>query len=219
MPLVANARQNTFGSNALVELSWHVGFTPDFGRTVATQELTLRAMSCREQVQQMARLFHHRRRCRKSIASSKPRRRERRPKPNAPGRFNLRFDILPNDKLEAARTGNWFLETNLVIARLRLMPDPSRTYALTAFCAAANTSRADVVPATCSVPVIPRSIHPALTLSNISSAGPVWPFGMPNCSNASAHPARGTAKAFTSSFRTSPNCPPLHPRLPSNPAR
>ena len=42
-------------------------------------------------------------------------------------RFNLRFDILPNDKLEAARTGNWFLETNLVIARLRLMPDPSRT--------------------------------------------------------------------------------------------
>jgi hypothetical protein len=27
-------------------------------------------------------------------------------------RFNLRFDILPNDKLEAARTGNWFLETN-----------------------------------------------------------------------------------------------------------
>ena len=32
------------------------------------------------------------------------------------------------------------------------------------------------------------------------------PFGMPNCSNASAHPARGTAKAFTSSFRTSPSC-------------
>jgi GAF domain-containing protein len=63
------------------------------------------------------------------------------------------------------------------------------------------------VPATCSVPVIPRSIHPAFTLSNISSAGPVWPFGMPNCWNASAHPARGTAKAFTSSFRTSPNCP------------
>ena len=27
-------------------------------------------------------------------------------------RFNLRFDILPDDKLEAARTGNWFLETN-----------------------------------------------------------------------------------------------------------
>jgi hypothetical protein len=31
------------GSNASVELSWHVGFTPDFGRMVATQELTLRA--------------------------------------------------------------------------------------------------------------------------------------------------------------------------------
>ena len=25
-------------------------------------------------------------------------------------RFNLRFDILTNDKLEAAQTGNWFLE-------------------------------------------------------------------------------------------------------------
>lgn len=33
-------------------------------------------------------------------------------------RFQLPFDILTNDKLEAARTGNWFLETNLVIARL-----------------------------------------------------------------------------------------------------
>lgn len=33
-------------------------------------------------------------------------------------RFQLLFDILTNDKLEAARTGNWFLETNLVIARL-----------------------------------------------------------------------------------------------------
>jgi SNF2 family DNA or RNA helicase len=33
-------------------------------------------------------------------------------------RFNLPFEILTNDKLEAARTGNWFQETNLVIARL-----------------------------------------------------------------------------------------------------
>jgi SNF2 family DNA or RNA helicase len=33
-------------------------------------------------------------------------------------RFQLPFDILTNDKLDAARTGNWFLETNLVIARL-----------------------------------------------------------------------------------------------------
>ncbi|HSV95642.1 MAG TPA: helicase-related protein, partial [Spirochaetota bacterium] len=33
-------------------------------------------------------------------------------------RFHLPFDILTNDKLEAARTGNWFLENNLVIARL-----------------------------------------------------------------------------------------------------
>lgn len=33
-------------------------------------------------------------------------------------RFNLPFEILTNDKLEAARTGNWFAETDLVIARL-----------------------------------------------------------------------------------------------------
>jgi len=33
-------------------------------------------------------------------------------------RFHLPFDILTNDKLEAARTGNWFLETDLAIARL-----------------------------------------------------------------------------------------------------
>jgi hypothetical protein len=33
-------------------------------------------------------------------------------------RFHLPFEILTNDKLEAARTGNWFLETNSVIARL-----------------------------------------------------------------------------------------------------
>ncbi len=33
-------------------------------------------------------------------------------------RFHLPFDILTTDKLEAARTGNWFLENNLVIARL-----------------------------------------------------------------------------------------------------
>jgi len=33
-------------------------------------------------------------------------------------RFQLSFEILTNDKLETARTGNWFLENNLVIARL-----------------------------------------------------------------------------------------------------
>ncbi|MDP3178737.1 MAG: DEAD/DEAH box helicase, partial [Spirochaetaceae bacterium] len=33
-------------------------------------------------------------------------------------RFHLPFEILTNDKLEAARTGNWFVEANLVIARL-----------------------------------------------------------------------------------------------------
>src|SRR5216684_8724974 len=33
-------------------------------------------------------------------------------------RFHLPFEILTNDKLEAARTGNWFIENNLIIARL-----------------------------------------------------------------------------------------------------
>ncbi|WP_369685862.1 helicase-related protein [Thermoflexus hugenholtzii] len=33
-------------------------------------------------------------------------------------RFQLPFEIMTNDKLEAARTGNWFLENNLVIVRL-----------------------------------------------------------------------------------------------------
>ncbi|MEX2281107.1 MAG: SNF2-related protein, partial [Gemmatimonadota bacterium] len=33
-------------------------------------------------------------------------------------RFHLPFEILTNDALEAARSGNWFLEHNLVIARL-----------------------------------------------------------------------------------------------------
>ncbi len=33
-------------------------------------------------------------------------------------RFHLPFEILTNDKLEAARTGNWFLENDLAIARL-----------------------------------------------------------------------------------------------------
>src|SRR6516165_10469286 len=33
-------------------------------------------------------------------------------------RFHLPFEILANDRLEAARTGNWFLETDLAIARL-----------------------------------------------------------------------------------------------------
>ncbi len=33
-------------------------------------------------------------------------------------RFNLSFEILTNDRLEASRTGNWFMEADLVIARL-----------------------------------------------------------------------------------------------------
>lgn len=41
-------------------------------------------------------------------------------------------------------------------SRLRLKPDPSGTYALAAFCAASNPSRADAAPATCSVSSAPR---------------------------------------------------------------
>ena len=33
-------------------------------------------------------------------------------------RFHLPFEILTNDKLESSRTGNWFMEADLVIARL-----------------------------------------------------------------------------------------------------
>jgi len=33
-------------------------------------------------------------------------------------RFHLSFEILTNDKLEASRSGNWFMESDLVIARL-----------------------------------------------------------------------------------------------------
>ena len=36
-------------------------------------------------------------------------------------RFQLPFEIMTNDKLEAARTGNWFVETPLAIARLDKM--------------------------------------------------------------------------------------------------
>lgn len=48
-------------------------------------------------------------------------------------KFQLPFDILTNDKLEAARTGNWFFENNLVIARLdKLSRDPDVQAKLTA---------------------------------------------------------------------------------------
>lgn len=43
--LLRHAVRVRYGSNASAELSWHVGFTPDFGRMVATQELTLRAQA------------------------------------------------------------------------------------------------------------------------------------------------------------------------------
>ena len=46
-------------------------------------------------------------------------------------RFQLPFKIMTNDGLEAARTGNWFLETPLAIARLdKLARDEDDTQAL-----------------------------------------------------------------------------------------
>ena len=39
-------------------------------------------------------------------------------------RFHLPFEILTNDKFEAARTGNWFLENDLTIARARSVCGP-----------------------------------------------------------------------------------------------
>jgi SNF2 family DNA or RNA helicase len=48
-------------------------------------------------------------------------------------KFGLPFEILTNDKLEAARTGNWFLENDLVIARLdKLARDQAAQAKLTA---------------------------------------------------------------------------------------
>ena len=45
-------------------------------------------------------------------------------------RFDLPFEILTNDKLEAARTGNWFLENDLCIARLDKMARDENAQAL-----------------------------------------------------------------------------------------
>ena len=44
-------------------------------------------------------------------------------------RFHLPFEILTNDKLEAARTGNWFVENHLVIARLDKLARDEETQA------------------------------------------------------------------------------------------
>lgn len=45
-------------------------------------------------------------------------------------RFQLHFDILTNDKMESARTGNWFSETPLAIARLDKLARDERSQAL-----------------------------------------------------------------------------------------
>jgi hypothetical protein len=57
---------------------------------------------------------------------------------------------LPVPPVDAGAAG--FQETGLI--------QFARAYALAAFCATVNTSRADVVPATCSVPVTPSPSIP-----------------------------------------------------------
>lgn len=45
-------------------------------------------------------------------------------------RFQLAFEIMTNDKLKSARTGNWFLENNLVVARLDMLSRNVNTQAM-----------------------------------------------------------------------------------------
>jgi SNF2 family DNA or RNA helicase len=61
-------------------------------------------------------------------------------------RFQLPFEILTNDKLEAARTGNWFLENDFVIARLDKL---SRNEDVQAKLAAPLGSKAEVARELC----------------------------------------------------------------------
>ena len=55
-------------------------------------------------------------------------------------RFDLPFDIVTNDNLEAARTGNYFLERNLLIARLDKL---SRNEDIQATLAVPDATRSD----------------------------------------------------------------------------
>ena len=64
-------------------------------------------------------------------------------------RFHLPFEILTNDKLEAARTGNWFGETNLVIARLDKLAATRRSSRSSRPTTAAGTSSSATRPTRC----------------------------------------------------------------------
>ena len=131
----------------------------------------------REQVQRMARLFDH------------------------PFQSAVRHS--DQRQLESADR-NWPLETNFVIARLRLIPDPSRTYALAAFCAASKHrvgASCRFVPHTLDSEVHPSCIHGlkhffgrsgvALRDAELSNARP---------------PCTRDCKGFHVEIRDSPNC-------------
>jgi len=104
--------------------------------------------------------------------SSEPAQRRSGLSPERRGRSAVRFRPL-RPKQESSCSISNFIGVNFAF------------HVATAFWAAAKTSRADVVPATCFVPSTPSAVHPVFTASNIGRAGPVRPFGMPNCSHLS----------------------------------
>jgi hypothetical protein len=78
-------------------------------------------------------------------------------------RFQLPFEILTNDKLEAARTGNWFLENNLVIARLDKLSRNEDVQQKLKAPTAAGTSSSATRPTRCRRPSSAASqVHQAL---------------------------------------------------------
>ena len=85
-------------------------------------------------------------------------------------RFHLPFEILTNDKLEAARTGNWFAETNLVIARLDKLARNEDVQAKLEADDGAGTSSSATRPTRCPPPSsAARSSTPSATASASSS--------------------------------------------------
>jgi superfamily II DNA or RNA helicase len=93
-------------------------------------------------------------------------------------RFHLPFDILTNDKLEAARTGNWFLETHLVIARLdKLSRNEDVQQKLQAPECRWELVVCDEAPRVGIADCAAVNVSPSLTLILASSYNRTWPVG------------------------------------------